>query len=236
VILLGYAGLGILLGWLFTRVSPAVEVAPIVNTPTTAWLGLHRSRAIVFKLSALFTLDSFTGGLVIQSLLAYWFHARFGVEPALLRGIAFGANVFAGLSALVAARLAARIGLINTMVLTHLPSNVFLILVPLMPNVPLAIAMVWLRFSLAQMDIPARQSYTMAIVDPNERSAAAGLTSVARTVASAWAPLLTGVLFNAALWSAPFFMAGALKCVYDLALYGSFRTVKPPEERRNSAD
>jgi MFS family permease len=233
-ILLGYAGLGVLLGWLFTRLSPAVEAAPAVHAPATRRLGLHRSRPVVFKLAALFMLDSFGGGLVVQSLMAYWFHARFGVEPALLGSIFFGANLFAGLSALVAARIAKAIGLINTMVATHLPSNVFLMLVPFMPHLPLAVAVLLLRFSLSQMDVPTRQSYTMAVVDPDERSAAAGLTSVARTVASAWAPLLAGVLLNAALWGAPFVLAGALKSVYDLALYTSFRAIKPPEERRGA--
>jgi predicted MFS family arabinose efflux permease len=231
VILLGYAGLGVLLGWLFTHLSPAVEAIPATSAPAQGRLGLHRSRPVVFKLSALFMLDSFGGGLVVQSLMAYWFHARFGVEPALLGSLFFGANLCAGLSALAAARIAARIGLINTMVCTHLPSNIFLMLVPLMPTLPLATLVLLLRFSLSQMDVPTRQSYTMAIVAPDERSAAAGITSVARTVASAWAPLVTDVLLNAGLWSAPFVLAGALKSVYDLALYGSFRSVKPPEEQ-----
>jgi MFS family permease len=231
IILLGYAALGGLLGWLFRHLSPAVEATPVVTTPTQSRLGLHRSRPVVFKLAALFMLDSFAGGLVVQSLMAYWFHARFGVAPALLGSLFFGANLFAGLSALAAARIAARIGLINTMVCTHLPSNVFLILVPFMPTLPLAIAVLWLRFSLSQMDVPTRQSYTMAMVDPDERSAAAGITSIARTLASAWAPLVTGMLLNATLWSAPFVLAGVLKSIYDLALYGSFRAVKPPEER-----
>jgi MFS family permease len=235
VILLGYAGLGGLLGWLFRRLSPAVEATPVTTAPTQGHLGLHRSRPVVFKLAALFMLDSFAGGLVVQSLMAYWFHARFGVEPALLGSLFFGANLFAGLSALAAARIAARIGLINTMVCTHLPSNVFLILVPFMPTLPLAIMVLLLRFSLSQMDVPTRQSYTMAVVEPDERSAAAGITSVARTVASAWAPLVTGVLLNAALWSTPFVLAGALKSVYDLALYSSFRAVRPEEQPETAA-
>jgi MFS family permease len=234
VILLGYAGLGVLLGWLFTRLSPAVEVTPVADAPAKRRLGLHHSRGVVLKLAALFMVDSFAGGLVIQSLIAYWFHARFGVEPAVLGSIFFGANVFAGLSSLAAARIADRIGLVNTMVFTHLPSNLFLMLVPLMPTLPLAIVMLLLRFSLSQMDVPTRQSYTMAVVASDERSAAAGITAVARTVASAWAPLLTGVLLNAAFWSAPFVLAGALKSVDDLALYRSFRAVKPPEEQRDS--
>jgi MFS family permease len=194
-------------------------------------LGLHRSRRVVYQLAALFSIDSFAGGLVVQSLVAYWFHVRFGVDLALLGSIFFGAYLFAGLSALAAARCATRFGLLNTMVFTHLPSNVFLILVPLMPNLPLAITVLLLRFSLSQMDVPTRQSYTMAVVDPDERSAAAGVTTVARTLASACAPLITGVFLSASLWSWPFLVAGGLKSLYDLALYHNFRAVKPPEER-----
>jgi predicted MFS family arabinose efflux permease len=163
--------------------------------------------------------------------VAYWFHVRFNAEPALLGAIFFGANILAGISALSAARLARRIGLINTMVLTHLPSNVLLILVPLMPNLPLAIAVLLIRFSISQMDVPTRQSYTMAVVEPDERSAAAGVTGVARTTGAALSPSLTGALLNqSALLSAPFLIAGGLKIIYDLLLYRSFRSIRPPEE------
>ena len=234
VVIIGYALLGFLLGGLFSRLSPAVEV-PVTSKPenspsTPSRFGLHRSRRVVMKLSALFMLDAFAGGLVVQSIIAYWFHLRFGVEPGGLGAIFFGANILAGLSALVAARLAARIGLINTMVWTHIPSNVLLILVPLMPNLELAITVLLIRFSISQMDVPTRQSYTMAVVDPDERSAAAGATTIARTAAVAAAPVLTGALLSASLWSLPFFIAGSLKIIYDLLLYRSFRTLKPPEE------
>ena len=236
VVVIGYALLGLVLGVLFSRLSPVAEVP----TPTTRveigplgnrHFGLHRSRRIVLKLSSLFMLDAFAGGLVVQSLIAYWFHLRFGVEPGGLGAIFFGANILAGLSALAAARLAARFGLINTMVWTHIPSNILLMLVPLMPNLPLAITALLVRFSISQMDVPTRQSYTMAVVDPDERSAAAGATTIARTAAVAAAPVLTGALLSASLWSLPFFVAGGLKIVYDLLLYRSFKAVKPPEER-----
>ena len=151
----------------------------------------HRSRGIVARLSALFALDAFGGGFIPQSLMAYWFHLRFGVEPAVLGGIFFGANLLAAVSSLSASRIAARIGLVNTMVFTHLPSNVLLILVPLMPNLPLAIAVLLLRFSLSQMDVPTRQSYVMAVVEPDERSAAAGVTGIARTTGAAISPILS---------------------------------------------
>jgi MFS family permease len=193
--------------------------------------GLGPSRGVVFGLSGLFMIDAFAGGLVLQSLIAYWFHARFGVEIGLIGGIFFAANILAGLSAIAAGRIAAKIGLINTMVWTHIPSNILLMLVPLMPNAPLAILVLLARFSISQMDVPTRQSYIMAVVQPDERSAAAGVTTIARTAASAIAPTLTGRLFSAGLLNAPFFIAGGLKIVYDLLLYRRFRAVKPPEER-----
>ena len=227
-IVLVYAAFGIVLAVLFSRLSKNVETTRrVVSTR----IGLHRSRGVVFKLSALFALDAFAGGFIVQSLVAYWFQIRFGVEPAVLGSIFFAANILAGISALSAARIAARIGLINTMVFTHIPSNILLILVPLMPNLPLAIAVLLARFSISQMDVPTRQSYTMAVVDPDERSAASGVTTIARSVGAAIAPSLSGALLGGPLLSAPFFIAGGLKIVYDLALYHSFRAAKPPEER-----
>ena len=194
-------------------------------------LGLERSHRTVLRLAGLFSIDAFGGGFVIQSLAAYWFHERFGVEPAGLGEIFFGANLLAGLSALAAARLASRFGLINTMVFTHLPSNVLLILVPLMPNLPLAVAVLFLRFSISQMDVPTRQSYVMAVVPPEERSAAAGVTGVARTIGASISPLLAGLfLAHVATRDMLFYLAGGLKIVYDLLLYRSFVKVPPPEE------
>ncbi len=243
-IVIGYALLGGVLALLFRRLSPVVEAPafqrddPQTTTSVTArrWLGLDRSRMVVLKLAALFIVDAFAGGMVVQSLIAYWFAVRFGVAPALLGGIFFGANLFAGISALAAARVAARFGLINTMVWTHMPSNVLLMLVPLMPTLPLAILVLLARFSISQMDVPTRQSYTVAVVDPGERAAATGVTTTARTAASAAGPLLTGALLGASWLSVPFFLAGGLKLVYDLALYLSFRAIKPPEEQARPED
>jgi predicted MFS family arabinose efflux permease len=187
----------------------------------------------VARLAALFSLDAFAGGLVVQSFVAWWFHERFGAGPALLGGIFFGANVLAGVSALSAAAIARRIGLLNTMVVTHLPSNVLLALVPLMPTLPLAIVVLLLRFSISQMDVPTRQSYTLAVVEPDERSAAAGVTGIARTLGAAVAPVAAGPLYaSAALTAVPFLAAGVLKIVYALALWRAFRAIRPPEERR----
>jgi MFS family permease len=235
-----YAALGLLLALIFARLSPAAEVDRAQNASGSpnrwsAFLGLTRSHRVILKLSSLFALDAFAGGFVIQSFAAYWFYLRFGVEPATLGVIFFWANLFAGISALLASRLAARIGLVRTMVFTHLPSNVLLILVPLMPNLPLAIAVLLLRFSISQMDVPTRQSYTMAVVSPEERSAAAGITGVARTIGAAISPIFVGYLFSRhALINVPFFLAGALKILYDLLLYKAFVSLRPPEESSDS--
>ena len=235
-VILVYAALGAVLAIMFTRLSPAIEVDTAPGPITLQGLfGLKRSRGVVTRLSLLFMIDAFAGGLVVQSLVALWFHRRFGIDPAVIGAIYLGANFFAGLSALAAARVAARIGLVNTMVFTHVPSNILLILVPLMPNLPLAIAMLLARFSISQMDVPTRQSYTVAVVDPEERSAANGITNIARTTASALSPGLTGAMFAAGgLWlSAPFFVAGGLKLIYDMLLYRMFQSVKPPEEQKS---
>ena len=209
----------------------AVADAPFFSAGVAHLFGITRSRTVVLKLSSLFALDSFAGGFVVQSFAAYWFYLRFGVEPATLGAIFFWANVFSGISALVASRLAGRIGLVRTMVFTHLPSNILLILVPLMPNLTLAVLVLLLRFSISQMDVPARQSYTMAVVPADERSAAGGFTGVARTTGAAISPLFAGFLFaRPSLISVPFFIAGALKIVYDLMLYRGFVTRQPPEE------
>jgi MFS family permease len=231
----GYALLGVALVALFRRLSPGAEAPRAAMAAGQAArgrrFGLARSQGVVLRLSALFALDAFGGGFVIQSLAAYWFYVRFDVRPSVLGGIFFGANLLAGLSALLAARLAARFGLVRTMVFTHLPSNVLLILVPLMPNLPLAIAVLLLRFSISQMDVPTRQSYVMAVVPADERSAAAGITGVARTTGAAVAPLVAGVLLaHAATLDLIFYLAGGLKIAYDLLLYRGFLKVRPPEE------
>jgi len=222
VLVFAYAAVGLILAVLFTRISGAVE-APPAAIHASRW-GLHASKGVVLRLSALFSLDAFAGGFVIQSIMAYWFHVKFGVAPGALGSIFFAANVLAGLSSLYAVKLAGKIGLIRTMVVTHIPSNVLLILVPLMPNLPLAVAMLLLRFSISQMDVPTRQAYTMAVVAPDERSAAAGVTGIARTTGAAISPMLAGPLLAVpALAGVPFFIAGGLKILYDLLLYRSFK-------------
>jgi MFS family permease len=230
LILISYAVGGFLLLLLFINLTRSVEITP-GQDEIKRILGLHRSRNVVLKLSSLFALDAFAGGLLVQSLIAYWFYVRFGVEPGVLGSIFFGANLLAGVSALLAIRLAERFGLINTMVFTHIPSNILLMLLPFMPTLPLAIGILLLRFSLSQMDVPTRQSYTMAVVAADERSAAAGVTGIARSVGASLSPVLTGLLFSIpALFSAPFFLSGGLKILYDLLLYREFHSIKPPEE------
>ncbi|MHC1730216.1 MAG: MFS transporter [Syntrophobacteraceae bacterium] len=240
VVIVGYALLGLLLGILFARLSSSVEICASADEckpspPVGVRFGLHRSRGVVFKLSALFSLDAFAGGFVLQSIMAYWFYLRFGAEPGLIGSIFFGANILAGISALLASRVADRIGLIRTMVFTHIPSNILLMLVPIMPNLPLAIAVLLLRFSISQMDVPTRQSYTMAVVSPEERSTAAGVTGIARTLGAALSPTLAGpLLAHSALMNLPFFLGGGLKIIYDLLLYLSFKSLKPPEEEESA--
>ncbi len=232
-VLLGYTLIGVVLADLFLLLSQAVEAPKLAEAiPIQRRLGLHRSRGVVLRLSSLFAIDAFAGGLVVQSMVAYWFNLKFGVQPAVLGSIFFGANILAGISALSAAWIAKRIGLINTMVYTHIPSNILLILVPLMPTLPLAITALLLRFSISQMDVPTRQSYTMAVVSPDERSAAMGVTSIARSVGATLSPAITGQLLSvSSLIGAPFIIAGGLKIIYDLLVWRGFRAVKPPEEK-----
>jgi MFS family permease len=226
-VVLLYAGLGSALALLFWRLphdaGPARDERR-TNRETMAGLaGVEKSRSIVVQLSALFALDAFGGGFIAQSFAAYWFHLRFGINPATLGPIFFAANLLAGVSALVAARLAARFGLIRTMVWTHLPSNVLLILIPLMPTLWLAVLLLLVRFSISQMDVPTRQAYVIAVVAPEERAAAGGVTGIARTLGAAISPLFVGLMFaQPSTIHLPFFLAGGLKIGYDLLLYRRF--------------
>ncbi|MFN8440487.1 MAG: MFS transporter [Caldilineaceae bacterium] len=232
-----YAICGVLLWLLFRNLSSAIETESSPSDKVTLQVklasrfGLHKSRSIVLGLSALFMIDTFGSGLVVQSYLSHWLHEKFQIDTGVIGSIFFGMSFFAAFSALVAGRLALRIGLINTMVWTHIPANFLLIALPLAPILPIAILILLLRGCLSQMDIPARQSYLMAVVDPDERSAAGGVTGLARSIASALSPPITGMLFAAGWLSTPFFIAGGLKIIYDLALWRSFGAIKPPEEK-----
>jgi len=226
----GYVASAMLLALLFTLLSPAVE-AKKKSESTTPKVGLQKSRGIVAKLAGLFALDAFAGAFIVQSIVAYWFYLRYQTDLKALGGIFFGTNMLAALSFLAAPAIARRFGLLNTMVFTHLPSNILLLLVPAMPNVEWAVAVLLLRHLLSQMDVPTRQSYTMAVVDADERAAAAGMLSVARNAGAAIAPLFTSAILAAPTLGLPFLLAGAIKVVYDLWIFAVFRHVKPPEEK-----
>ena len=218
------------------RLSPLVEPRVMAQrSATSRWQRLvppiGRSRGIILRLSALFGVDSFAGGLTVQSLMALFFHLRFGVPLGPLAALFFGANTLSALSFLAAAPLARRIGLLNTMVFTHLPSNVLLALVAVMPTFPLAAVVLLARQMLSQMDVPTRQAYTMALVAPEERTAAASVTSLARSAGSATSPLFGGLLLQGSLLALglPFVVAGAIKAAYDLTLWAVFRRVASAE-------
>ena len=201
-------------------------VEPRTTEPSEPRRPLERSRGIVTRLSGLFALDSFGGGFVTQAFLAYWFTERWGTSTATLGAIFFAIGLLQAGSFQLAVRLAGRIGLLNTMVFTHLPSNLLLALIPFAPTEALAIALVFGRFALSQMDVPTRQAYVVAVVEPEERTAAAAYTNTARYVVRPLGPLLSGPIIAVSL-GAPFVIAGAIKSVYDLGLYAIFRDVRP---------
>lgn len=219
---------GILVLFSQAGLSPQVEIRP--SHRVQGLVPLRRSRGAVAKLSVLFGVDSLGGGFVIQSLVVFWFALKFDVGAEILGPVFFGVNLIKAGSYFVAVRLADRIGLINTMVFTHLPSNVMLMLIPLMPTLPSAIALLLARHVLSQMDVPTRAAYIIGIVDPEERTAATGVTTMVRTLSSAISPAIGGIALQVANMGIPFFLGGGLKIVYDLALFASFRDVKLREE------
>ncbi|MFB9953019.1 MFS transporter [Rhizobium puerariae] len=228
ILFLAYGFVGLANAVLFGILSPAVELGPVDGA--SRYAGLDRSKAIVFKLSALFAVDAFAGGLVVQSVVAYWFHLRWNLDLVSLGSVFFAVNLVAGLSMLLAPALAERIGLLNTMVWTHIPSSIMLMMVPLAPNVEMAVALFVGRMLVSQMDVPARQSYMAAIVDPAERVPAAGITNVARAAASAISPVISTAAFASASLGLPFIVAGAMKIGYDLIIWQTFRNIRPKEE------
>lgn len=231
-----YTAIQVILCLSFTFLSADCEVpldAGKVKTanPVTLFLGLHKSKGIVLKLCCLFIIDSFAGSFVLQSLISNWFAMKYQTSPHILGSIIFFCNIVAGVSALFAAKLADKIGLVMTMVVTHLPSNVLLILTPLMPTERLAILMLCARYSISQMDVPTRNAYVQGVVDVDERSAAGGVTNVVRSVGASFGPYVAGLLYaNSARMDYPWYIAGGLKIAYDLLLCYSFMSVKPPEE------
>jgi predicted MFS family arabinose efflux permease len=209
-----------------TRLSSAVES---VHRPEGR--PLERSRSTVAKLAALFGIDAFAGGFVVSTFVAFWFSRRFGTSAETIGAVLFGVGILQALSSILSGRLAGRIGLLNTMVFTHLPSNVMLALIPLMPSLGPAVAMLLLRSTLSQMDVPARQAYVVSMVDPAERTAAAAYTNTARYLVRPFGAASAGVVMQRVAIGAPFVIAGVLKVVYDLAIYATFRRVPLPDER-----
>lgn len=223
-----YAAIGLANLALFATLTNAVELARIEGQRRL--LGIHQSGGIVARLAGLFALDAFAGGFVVHAFVAYWFSLRWGLSPEALGLLFFWVGVLTGLSFLAASWLAGRIGLLNTMVFTHLPSNVLLMLVPVAPTAWLAVALFLLRMSVSQMDVPTRQAYSMAVVAPDERTATAGITNVARATATSFSPALSGWAVSMAVLGLPFILAGGLKIVYDLAIFATFRRVRLPED------
>jgi MFS family permease len=221
-----YTVLGLLTYFLYRRLPPSLDRREAAGSSA-----LGPSRRIVFTLAALFSLDSFGGGLVVQSLLALWLFQHFGLSLVAAGSIFFWAGLFTSLSYLAAVRLSRRIGLVNTMVFTHLPANLCMIALPFAPNLPVAIALLLVRATLSQMDVPTRSSYVMAVVTPPERAAAASFTALPRSLAAALAPMLSGWMFALSPFGWPLIAAGASKAVYDVLLLLLFRRHKPPEER-----
>jgi MFS family permease len=221
-----YAAIGLLTFFLYRHLSPQVEAG--TDSPSAP---LGPSRGIVYRLAALFSVDAFGGGLVINALLTIWLSERLGISVASIGAIFFVTSLCSAVSYFAAVPLAKRFGLINTMVFTHLPSSVFLILTAFAPTIWIAFGLLILRSLLSQMDVPTRSSYVMAVVRPEERPAAASVTAVPRSLASAVAPLLSGWLLTVSPFGWPLVLAGALKAAYDLALLWQFSAIKPPEER-----
>jgi MFS family permease len=212
------------------RLSPAVEVGRAPASPHAPTPPLHRSRRIVYQLAGLFALDSFGGGFVVQAFIAYWFASRFGASLELLGLVFFTIGLLQALSFQLAVRLAERIGLLPTMVFTHLPSNLLLAAVAFAPTLASALVLLLARFALSQMDVPTRQAYVVGVVDPSERTAAAAYTNTARYLVRPLAPLVAGALLQGAWLGAPFLVAGTLKSAYDLGLYRLFRNIRPQAE------
>ena len=219
-----YALLGLASGAIYRRLpSPAIDARAAPGP-------LKESRRIVYTLAALFSLDAFGGGFLVQSLLALWLFEKFELSIAVAGTIFFWTGVLSAFSYLVAARIASRIGLVNTMVFTHLPANVLLLVIPFAPNLGIVVALLLVRSALSQMDVPTRSSYVMAVVGPSERAAAASITSVPRSLASSLSPMFAGYLLGLSSFGWPLILAGGVKIVYDLLLLAMFRTVRPPEE------
>ena len=230
ILFLFYAACAIAVIGIYLSLSKKIEIHEMQGVTYKSQKISSKSKGIIAKMSSLFAVDSFAGGFVIQSIVSLWFYSKFGADLLTLSYIFSAAGVLTALSFLLATKIASRIGLINTMVFTHIPSNVLLLLLAFAPTFPLAILIYLARMGLSQMDVPTRQSYIVAIVKENERVAAAGITNTSRNVAQAVSPSLAGAVIQGLSLSAPFVVGGLLKIAYDVGIFVNFRKIKPPEE------
>ncbi|MCJ7636736.1 MAG: MFS transporter [Nitrososphaeraceae archaeon] len=233
LLFLFYSLLGILIIGIYLKLSSSIEIKKEkIFKPLSKTLN-PKSKKIVAKLSGLFAIDSFAGGFAIQSIVSFWFFTKFDIDLSTISYIFSIGSVLTAFSYLIAAKIADKIGLINTMVFTHIPSNILLILLAVAPNLEIAILFYMVRMSLSQMDVPTRQSYIVAVVEEDERTASAGITNLSRNIAQAISPSITGYIIGFLSLSAPFIIGGLLKILYDITLYINFRKIKPAEEEQD---
>jgi predicted MFS family arabinose efflux permease len=233
--LLAFPALAVVCVALASRLSDGVEASVGPTSQIVRHRPLDRSKRIVIRLAALFGMDSFAGGFIVQTFIVFWFGRKFGASPTSMGLVFFVAGLLQAGSSIVSGRLASRIGLLNTMVFTHLPSNALLVLVPFMPTLGWAVVVLLARYALSQMDVPARQAYVVAMVDPEERTAAAAFTNTARYVTRPFGALGAGALMERVALGSPFVVAGVLKIAYDVLLYSTFRKVPLPKERAEAS-
>jgi MFS family permease len=230
LLFLFYSLLGILVLGIYLKLSSAIEIKKEKTSTPIAKILTPKSKKIVTKLSGLFAIDSFAGGFAIQSIVSFWFFTKFDIDLSIISYIFSIGSVLTAFSYIIAAKIADKIGLINTMVFTHIPSNILLILLAFAPTLEMAIVFYMIRMALSQMDVPTRQSYIVGVVEENERTASAGITNMSRNIAQAISPSITGYIIGVLSLSAPFVIGGLLKIIYDITLYINFRKIKPSEE------
>jgi MFS family permease len=230
LLFLFYSLLGILVLGIYLKLSSAIEIKKEKTSTPIAEILTPKSKKIVTKLSGLFAIDSFAGGFAIQSIVSFWFFTKFDIDLSIISYIFSIGSVLTTFSYIIAAKIADKIGLINTMVFTHIPSNILLILLAFAPTLEMAIVFYMIRMALSQMDVPTRQSYIVGVVEENERTASAGITNMSRNIAQAISPSITGYIIGVLSLSAPFVIGGLLKIIYDITLYINFRKIKPSEE------
>jgi MFS family permease len=233
LLFLFYSFLGILVIGIYLKLSCSIEIKKELSFKPISKTLNPKSKKIVAKLSGLFAIDSFAGGFAIQSIVSFWFFTKFDIDLSIISYIFSIGSVLTAISYLLAAKIADKIGLINTMVFTHIPSNILLILLAFAPSLEIAIVFYMIRMGLSQMDVPTRQSYIVAIVEEEERTASAGITNLSRNIAQAISPSITGYIIGILSLSAPFIIGGLLKIVYDITLYINFRKIKPRKEEQD---